>query len=160
MRMRREYAKKGYMTMRQKKEDKDSDVESDEGGDLESPEASEKKKEEKKKKINLNKEQSFRVWNALLKDVPTDYDFVITSCGEKYPKGSQVFLCYGRMANRDALKRYGFCLSQNKYNNMCIKLRLEQNDPEFKYRHYIIQKFFSVDKSEDKEPSQEADFNG
>jgi hypothetical protein len=29
MRMRREYAKKGYMTMRQKKEDKDSDVESD-----------------------------------------------------------------------------------------------------------------------------------
>lgn len=30
---------------------------------------------------------------------------------------------------------------------MCIKLRLEQNDPEFKYRRYIIQKFFSVDKT-------------
>lgn len=28
---------------------------------------------------------------------------------------------------------------------MYIKLRLEQSDPEFKYRHYIIQKFFSVD---------------
>lgn len=28
---------------------------------------------------------------------------------------------------------------------MNIKLRLEQNDPEFKYRQYIIGKFFSVD---------------
>ena len=53
------------------------------------------------------------------------------------------------MSNREALKRYGFCLSSNKYNNMYIKLRLEQSDPEFKYRHYIIQKFFSVDNQED-----------
>jgi len=52
------------------------------------------------------------------------------------------------MSNRDALKRYGFCLTQNKYNNMCIKLRLEQNDPEFQYRQYIISKFFSVDNTE------------
>jgi hypothetical protein len=66
-----------------------------------------------------------------------------------------VFLCYGRMSNRDALKRYGFCLSQNKYNNMCIKLRLEQNDPEFKYRRYIIQKFFSVDRSDGKVKTEE-----
>jgi len=29
------------------------------------------------------------------------------------------------MSNRDALKRYGFCLTHNKYNNMYIKLRLE-----------------------------------
>jgi hypothetical protein len=50
------------------------------------------------------------------------------------------------MSNRDALKRYGFCLTNNKYNNMNIKLRLEQNDPEFQYRQYIIQKFFSVNK--------------
>ena len=49
------------------------------------------------------------------------------------------------MSNRDALKRYGFCLTHNKYNNMYIKLRLEQNDPDFRYRHYVIQKFFSVD---------------
>jgi len=48
------------------------------------------------------------------------------------------------MSNRDALKRYGFCLTSNKYNNMYIKLRLQQNDPEFKYRKYIIGKFFSV----------------
>ena len=57
-----------------------------------------------------------------------------------------MYLCYGRMSNRDSLKRYGFCLSSNKYNHMYIKLRLEQNDEEFPYRQYIIQKFFSVDK--------------
>ena len=59
------------------------------------------------------------------------------------------------MSNRDALKRYGFCLTQNKYNNMCIKLRLEQNDPEFKYRQFIISKFFSVDKSKQEEEVDE-----
>ena len=34
---------------------------------------------------------------------------------------------------------------------MYIKLRLEQNDPEFNYRRYIIQKFFSVDRKDDDE---------
>jgi hypothetical protein len=90
-----------------------------------------KKSEEQPPKKQLTKEQSFNVWDILLKDVPEDYDFVITSQQDTFPKGSQVYLCYGRMSNRDALKRYGFCLTQNKYNNMCIKLRLEQNDPEF-----------------------------
>ena len=54
------------------------------------------------------------------------------------------------MSNRDALKRYGFCLTSNKYNNMYIKLRLQQSDPEFKYRKYIISKFFSVDAKDGK----------
>lgn len=53
------------------------------------------------------------------------------------------------MSNRDALKRYGFCLTQNKYNNIYIKLRLEHADPEFEYRQYIIQKFFSLEYDED-----------
>jgi hypothetical protein len=83
-----------------------------------------------------------------LKDVPDDYDFVIRSQSENFAKGSQVFLCYGRLSNRDALKRYGFSLTMNKYNYINIKLRLEPNEPDFKYRKYIIQKFFSVDKSE------------
>ena len=73
----------------------------------------------------LTKEQSYRVWDNLLKDVPEDYDFVIKPQTATFPKGSQIYLCYGRMSNRDALKNYGFCLTQNKYNNMCIKLRLE-----------------------------------
>jgi hypothetical protein len=56
------------------------------------------------------------------------------------------------MSNRDALKRYGFCLTHNKYNHMSIKLRLEQNDPDFRYRHYVIQKFFSVDAGTKEQP--------
>ena len=43
------------------------------------------------------------------------------------------------------LKRYGFCIVNNKYNNMFIKLRLEVSDPDFKYRLFILQKFFSLD---------------
>ena len=99
----------------------------------------------------LTKDQVYKIWEYTLKDVPTDYDFVIKSQQDCFPKGSQVYLCYGRMSNRDALKRYGFCLTSNKYNTMYIKLRLEQHDEEFKYRQYIISKFFSVDKSKHEE---------
>lgn len=102
----------------------------------------------------LSKDQVFEIYHQCFKDVPDEYDFVITSNTDRFPKGSQVYLCYGRMSNRDALKRYGFCLTHNKYNHMSIKLRLEQNDPDFRYRHYVIQKFFSVD-TESKDPVQE-----
>lgn len=40
---------------------------------------------------------------------------------------------------------------------MCIKLRLEQNDPEFQYRQYIISKFFSVDKNKETKDSNNMD---
>ena len=95
------------------------------------------------------KEENFRLWNETLSDVPDNYDFIIRSTTIDYPKGSQIYLSYGSMSNRDALKRYGFCLTQNKYNNIYIKLRLEQADPEFQYRQYIIQKFFSLDYDDD-----------
>ncbi len=49
------------------------------------------------------------------------------------------------MSNREMLKRYGFCLANNKYNNMFIKLRLDVTDPDFKYRYYILQKFFNME---------------
>lgn len=49
------------------------------------------------------------------------------------------------MTNREMLKRYGFSLLTNKYNNMFIKLKLETNDENFKYRHFILQKFFSME---------------
>ena len=51
------------------------------------------------------------VWRETLKDVPNDYDFVIKSDYVDYPAGAQVYLKYGNMNNRDALKRYGFCLT-------------------------------------------------
>ena len=49
------------------------------------------------------------------------------------------------MTNREMLKRYGFCLTNNKYNNMFLKLKLETSDPNFKYRHFILEKFFSME---------------
>lgn len=89
MKMRREYAKKGYRTIKQREEDKENEEDQEEDPNVVlSPEATKKKEDDKKKKIQLSKEQSFRVWDALLKNVPTEYDFVIKSCGEKFPKGS------------------------------------------------------------------------
>jgi hypothetical protein len=49
------------------------------------------------------------------------------------------------------LKRYGFCLTSNKYNNMFIRLKLEMNDPDFKYRYFLLQKFFQMDIQPDNE---------
>ena len=49
-----------------------------------------------------------------------------------------MFICYGRMSNRSSLQRYGFCLTSNKYNNICIKLRLESSDKDYHYRQFII----------------------
>lgn len=43
------------------------------------------------------------------------------------------------------LKRYGFCLQHNKYNNIYIKMKLSLSDPNFKYREYILQKFFQTE---------------
>ena len=66
-----------------------------------------------------------------------------------YPRNSQIYICYGRMQNRDMLKRYGFCTQHNKYNNIFLKLRLDTSDPDFKYRYYIIQKFFETNLTTD-----------
>lgn len=93
----------------------------------------------------MSKEEAWRVWELTLKNVPSEYEFQIKTSQDVYPKGSQVYICYGRMSNREMLKRYGFCLMNNKYNNIFIKLKLELNDPDFKYRYYILQKFFQVE---------------
>lgn len=93
----------------------------------------------------LSKEESKKIWELTIKNVPDEYDFVVKTGRDTFPKGSQVYLCYGRMSNREMLKRYGFCLTNNKYNNMFIKLRLDLNEPDFKYRKYLLEKFFSMD---------------
>lgn len=80
-----------------------------------------------------------------MEKVPTDYTFQVKTGEHTYQKGSQVFLCYGRISNRQLLKRYGFCLSNNKYNHLFIKLHLDIEDPDFKYRFHILEKFFSME---------------
>ena len=93
----------------------------------------------------MSKDMAKAVWDQVIDNMPRDFSFVMTTGNDAFPKGSQVFLCYGRMTNREMLKRYGFCITNNKYNNMFIKLRLEVSDPDFKYRLFILQKFFSLD---------------
>jgi len=68
-------------------------------------------------------------------------------------------LCYGRMSNREMLKRYGFCLPLNKYNYLYIKLRLEPNDPEFAYRKYVLKKFFSIEDPNNKKSGDSMDIS-
>ena len=96
-------------------------------------------------KIKISKDDAQKAWEKVLDEMPDKYNFVIRTYSDGFPKGSQVFLCYGRMSNRETLKRYGFCLPYNKYNYLFIKLRLEPNDPEFAYRKYVLRKFFSID---------------
>jgi hypothetical protein len=91
------------------------------------------------------REEAQRIWEKTLAAMPDKYNFVIRTYNDGFPKGSQVYLCYGRMSNREMLKRYGFCFPYNKYNYLYIKLRLEPNDPEFNYRKYVLKKFFSIE---------------
>jgi hypothetical protein len=100
------------------------------------------KKPAEQPSIGPTKDEVRDNWLKSMKDCPDEYEFQIQAGKEAYPKGSQVYICYGRMSNRDMLKRYGFCLANNKYNNIFIKLKLELKDPDFKYRYYIMQKFF------------------
>ena len=93
----------------------------------------------------MSRDMAKAVWDQVMDNMPRDFTFVMTTGNDAFPKGSQVMLCYGRMTNREMLKRYGFCITNNKYNNMFIKLRLEVSDPDFKYRLFILQKFFSLD---------------
>jgi len=90
-------------------------------------------------------EEAVAAWDAVVKQVPDEMDFVIRTYADAFPRGSQVFLCYGRMSNRSMLQRYGFCLPYNKYNFVFIKLRVEADDPDFQEKRHIVRKFFSVD---------------
>ena len=98
-----------------------------------------------KAQMEMSKDLAWAVWDEVVNNIPEDFKFIMKTGQDTFPKGSQVFLCYGRMTNREMLKRYGFCIKNNKYNNMFIKLRLEVSDPDFKYRLFILQKFFSLD---------------
>ena len=44
-----------------------------------------------------------------------------------YLKNEQVFHCYGRTNNKDLLRQYGFCLTENKYNSFKFKVNIDFN---------------------------------
>lgn len=45
---------------------------------------------------------------------------------EKYEKGSEVYMSYGKYSNRQLLCVYGFALKNNRYNYSRIKLQFER----------------------------------
>ena len=54
--------------------------------------------------------------------LPHEFEFVVKNEKERCEKGSQIYLSYGNLSNRDLLLRYGFCLKKNKYNNVNLKV--------------------------------------
>ena len=59
-----------------------------------------------------------RWWAALV--------FVLTTLGRHaFPKGSQVFHCYGRRSNADLLAHYGFVLGCNKYEALQFRATVD-----------------------------------
>ncbi len=49
---------------------------------------------------------------------PSEFEFVVKNGKEQFEAGSQMYLSYGGLSNRDLLLRYGFALRRNKYNNV------------------------------------------
>ena len=84
-------------------------------------------------------EQKFKTF-AKLKD---SYEFVLTTRTQYFAKDSQVYITYGRLCNRESLKRYGFCNPLNKYNYLQIKLQLSSQDPHIQKRRFLISQLFS-----------------
>jgi hypothetical protein len=58
----------------------------------------------------------------LLEGDSEDYELVLNSSSQRYEKGSQVFLSYGHLSNRELLRRYGLVIQQNIYDYIFIKL--------------------------------------
>ena len=95
--------------------------------------------------LPVTPEMAHKQWERILSLVDEKFEFVIRTDSQSFRKHSQVFLSYGRLTNRDSLKRYGFCLPKNKYNFVYIRLKIEDStDPQMDYRKYLISKFFSM----------------
>ena len=45
-----------------------------------------------------------------------------TGLRDEYEKGSEVYFCYGRLSNRQLLKRYGISIELNKYDHVYLRL--------------------------------------
>lgn len=96
--------------------------------------------------VDVTKEEAkaawiHKFWNFIkFKD---SYDFVLTTRTQYYSKNSQVYITYGWLANRDSLKRYGFCIPMNKYNHLQIKLSLDNSDQHIQQWKWLLQQLFA-----------------
>jgi len=74
--------------------------------------------------LNKTAENMTKDWDELFNKVPDDYTFKIMAL-ENFEKGAQVYLTYGKLSNRESLRRYGFCQTLNKYNNLQFRLKID-----------------------------------
>ena len=69
---------------------------------------------------------------------------IVTGPDEFYPKGSEVYMSYGRYSNRQLLSNYGFALKENKYNYARVKFLLADlfMDPQKKKKVESVDGYF------------------
>jgi len=74
-------------------------------------------KEEVKSIVPLNESADpFHKLEKLFVTKSLRYTFVLKTKKQRFAKGSQIYLNYGKLSNREALLHYGFVLEKNKYN--------------------------------------------
>ena len=72
--------------------------------------------------FTLDEEENFAWYDINDKD----NFFVLTTLSKHaFPKGSQVFHCYGRRSNGDLLSHYGFSLACNKYESLRFNVTVD-----------------------------------
>lgn len=60
----------------------------------------------------------------------SEYTFVLKTKKQRFPKGSQIYLTYGKMPNRETLLHYGFVLEKNKYDYTYFEMSFSDHDKD------------------------------
>jgi len=81
--------------------------------------------EEEIKKIE--KMGPFDEFEQKLEKQNCEYTFILKTNKQKFMKGSQVYLTYGKFSNRELLLHYGFSLEKNKYNYGFFKMNYNED---------------------------------
>ena len=62
--------------------------------------------------------------------IPPDKNYtqlIMQTHEQSFESYSEVYFCYGKLSNRTLLLRYGFCLEDNKYEHVWIKLIMSKH---------------------------------
>lgn len=81
-------------------------------------------KSEKRARIQMEKEKEIQKIGEEKEEVDYRCFRIRVAENEKYQRGSQVKICYGRYSNRMLLTNYGFAVRDNIYNYCRVKLSL------------------------------------
>ena len=69
--------------------------------------------------------------------------------GNRYKKGSQVYITYGRCPNRELMLYYGFCISMNKHNYAQFRMKLDNEGKKLEniYKRSVAARAFPITKN-------------